>query len=103
MPTRIFSRHARSVTVTLSIFALLIFAGCGEEEKPAGVISGTVKSGEKIIGDCNVAFYNVESMGSIAATVDESGAFEVGNVPFGKYLVKVYPPTDYGTEAVPDP
>ena len=99
----IFSKFGRSITLALTLMTLLVFAGCGEEKKPTGAVSGTVKSGGKLIGNCKVAIFNTTTMDSTGATVDESGTFTLNDVPYGNYQVKVYPmPTD-SVEEIPDP
>jgi len=79
--------------VGMFVFALvalsLTLSGCGEPAKPpSGTLTGSVKSGGKICGNCRVALHNEK--GSKGLTVGESGTFEFKDVPFGDYKVTVY-------------
>ena len=93
----------RSLVVTLSVVVLLSFAGCGEEKKPAGAITGTVKSGETMIGNCSIAMFEPTSMRTLGITVGESGEFSLEDVPFGSYQVRVYPKPTNTVDEIPDP
>ena len=95
--------HNRLLLVTFAVLTLLVLAGCGEKREPVGSISGTVKDGEKLIGDCSIAMFEPSSMRTLGATADESGEYSLEDVPFGSYQVRVYPKPTNTVDAIPDP
>ena len=93
----------RLFAIAATTLALTVFAGCGPKPEPMGMLTGTVKSGDKLIGNCKVAIYKSASMDSIAAKVGESATFKIEEIPYGDYEVVVFPmPTDT-IDAIPDP
>ena len=103
MLLEILSSRGRLFAPICTLFVLLVFVGCGEEKPLVGAITGTVKSGEKIVGDCKIAVYETTSMYSMSAKVDDSGAFSIKNLPFGDYQVKLFPTPLLSGEVNKDP
>ena len=102
------SRHSSSgsrLTVIIpTALALLVFAGCGRENvEPMGTLSGSVMSGDEIIGDCKVGIFNSATLRSISATVNEQGAYRIKEIPFGEYTVWVSPKPVFSNEPIVDP
>ncbi|MDB2687061.1 hypothetical protein N9Y42_07590 [Mariniblastus sp.] len=79
--------------LNLLAIALVMFSlsGCGgPPPAPTGTLSGTVKSGGELCGDCRITLYNPTSLKTKGGVVDESGTYEVKGIPFGDYDVSMY-------------
>lgn len=79
---------------TLLAVSLLAFSLAGCEKAPTpdptGTLIGTVKSGGEICGDCRISLFNSKTFLSRGGRVDESGNYEVKNIPFGDYDIYMY-------------
>ena len=78
----------------LSLFAFGLiafsFVGCGgPPEAPTGTLKGTVKSGGELCGNCMVSIADANTLERRGCNVGESGSYEVKDVPFGEYKVRV--------------
>ena len=78
----------------LSQFAIVLLAiscaGCGgPPEAPTGTLKGTVKSGGEICGNCMISIADAKTLVRRGGNVDESGSFELKEIPFGEYQVRV--------------
>ena len=78
----------------LSLLAVILFmlslAGCGDSvSSNSGALTGTVKSGGEVCGDCVIAVFNPKTMLRRGCMVGESGEFELKDIPFGDYEVTV--------------
>ncbi|WP_148619065.1 carboxypeptidase-like regulatory domain-containing protein [Mariniblastus fucicola] len=103
MSPQLISRNGRVIASAMLMLIAFSFAGCGPAPEPVGVLSGSVTSGDELIGDCKVAIYNAVSKRSIAATVDSSGSYRMQDIPLGEYEVWVYPKATDSVEEIPDP
>ena len=82
------------LTSRLSLLAIALFTvslvGCGDSApETSGTLTGTVKSGGEVCGDCTIAIYNPKTLLRRGCIVGESGKFELKDVPFGDYEVTV--------------
>ena len=76
-----------------TVFALatisLSLSGCGgDPPQPSGTVTGTVKSRGEICGNCRVSLHSLK--GTKSFNVDESGTFELKDIPFDDYVVTLY-------------
>ena len=75
------------LAVALSMIPL---AGCEDSaSEPSGILTGTVKSGGEVCGDCIIAIFNPKTLLRRGCIVGESGEFELKEIPFGDYEVTV--------------
>ena len=72
-------------------FGLILFSftGCGPPEAPTGSLIGTVKSGGEPCGNVMVSLSEPNTFVKRGATVDESGNYELKDVLFGEYQVRI--------------
>lgn len=69
---------------------VICFSGCGDAEPgSSGTLTGTVKSGGEVCGDCGITLFCPDTLLSRGGRVDEAGNFEIKNVPFGEYGVSL--------------
>ena len=75
------------LAVALSMIPL---AGCEDSaSEPSGILTGTVKSGGEVCGDCIIAIFNPKTLLRRGCIVGESDEFELKEIPFGDYEVTV--------------
>ena len=72
------------------VLAAFLLSGCGEPPPATtGILNGTVKSGGEVCGDCRVSIFNPKTLLSRGGSVNESGKFEIKDIPFGDYEIIV--------------
>lgn len=72
------------------VLLTLSLVGCDDSASEAsGTLTGTVKSGGEVCGDCTIAIFNPETLLRRGCIVGESGEFELKEIPFGDYEVTV--------------
>ena len=82
---------------------MLLTIGCGPAPEPMGTLSGSVKSGDKPIGNCRIGIFCPETNQSISASVDDSATYKLDEIPFGEYQVWVSQMPTNAHEVVLDP
>ena len=64
--------------------------GCEDSaSETSGTLTGTVKSGGEVCGNCLIAIFNPKTLLRRGCIVGESGEFELKEIPFGDYEVTV--------------
>ena len=83
----LFSSRLSFVAIALLTVSLV---GCGDSASEiSGTLTGTVKSGGDVCGDCIIAIFNPKTLLRRGCMVGESGDFELKEIPFGEYQVTV--------------
>ena len=91
----------RSKVLTLAMLTVVL-AGCGSSGEPVGLLTGSIAVDGKPIDKCRVVVYEPTTLVNIGARVDESGKYELKNIPFGEYQVSVTPEPTNDAVYVPD-
>ena len=70
---------------------VISLSGCGPTPDPTGSLTGTVKSnGEIYDGKCIVSISGDSGRVNRGTTANENGSYEVTEIPFGDYQVRVF-------------
>lgn len=85
---------SRASIYKLSLLAVALLAlslsGClSTASEELGSLTGTLKSKGKACGDCLIAVFNTKTLKSYGCKVEESGTFELNELPLGEYQVSV--------------
>jgi len=81
------SKWGLIIAFTLMVLSLSV-AGCSSAE-PTGVLTGSVKSDGETCGNCLVSIADPKTLVRCGCIVDESGTYELKDIPFGEYQVRV--------------
>ncbi len=97
------NKSGSPITAVLAILMLVLVCGCGPAPEPMGALTGSVKAGEKLIGNCTVTIFNTATGKGKTALADESAKFAFKEIPFGDYQIAVYPIVSEGPNPTVDP
>lgn len=81
--------RVRSITFVAIAFVFSGAIGCGPPPDPIGNLTGTVMSNGENVGDCVIALYSPTTKRTVGGRADDTGKYEVKEIPLGNYNVSV--------------